>query len=38
VVIVKPKLDKDRKNILERRARGKGMDKGKYSEAQMETS
>lgn len=39
VVIVKPKLDKDRKKILERKAstRSKGADKGKYDESQMET-
>jgi len=36
VVIVKLKMDKDRKKIIERRAKGramaKGLDKGKYSE------
>merc|ERR1711988_2058264 len=44
VVIVKLKMDKDRKNILDRRAKGRaealGKDKGKYTEesAAMETS
>ncbi|KAJ1521272.1 hypothetical protein ONE63_002953 [Megalurothrips usitatus] len=44
VVIVKLKIDKDRKNILDRRAKGRlaalGKDKGKYSEEStaMETS
>ncbi|KAF6018261.1 RpL26 [Bugula neritina] len=40
VVIVKPKLDKDRKAIIEKRAksRARGADKGKYDESQMETS
>merc|ERR1712240_796662 len=44
VVIVKMKLDKDRKNILDRRAKGRaealGKDKGIYTEesAAMETS
>jgi len=44
VVIVKLKMDKDRKNILDRRAAGRaavlGKDKGKYTEesAAMETS
>ncbi|XP_059475891.1 large ribosomal subunit protein uL24 [Neocloeon triangulifer] len=36
VVVVKLKMDKDRKKIIERRAKGralaKGLDKGKYSE------
>merc|ERR1712038_678285 len=38
VVIVKPKLDKDRKRILEHRAksRSRGADKSKYDESQME--
>merc|ERR1719334_3021320 len=44
VVIVKLKLDKDRKRILDRKAKGRadalGKDKGKYTEesAAMETS
>ena len=39
VVIVKPKLDKDRKRILEHRAksRSRGADKSKYDESQMES-
>lgn len=39
VVIVKPKLDKDRKMIIERRAKSRqGADKGaKYDESQMES-
>ena len=39
VVITKLKLDKDRKNILDRKAKGKQqkMDKGKYQEETMET-
>ncbi|XP_067936061.1 large ribosomal subunit protein uL24-like [Watersipora subatra] len=38
VVIVKPKLDKDRKRILERRKRVKDAEKGaKYDESKMET-
>jgi len=44
VTIVKLKMDKDRKNILDRRAKGRAMalgkDKGKYTEesAAMETA
>ena len=41
VVVVKLKMDKDRKRILERKAmtRAKAMeDKGKYTEETMETS
>merc|ERR1712168_826367 len=44
VIIVKLKMDRDRKNILDRRAKGRaealGKDKGKYTEesAAMETS
>ena len=39
MVIVKLKLDRDRKSILERKAKGKqaAMDKGKYQEETMET-
>merc|ERR1711997_305151 len=42
VVIVKLKLDKDRKNILDRRAKGRaealGKDKGKYTEESAATA
>jgi len=46
VTIVKLKMDKDRKNIIDRRAKGRaeatGKDKGKYTEesaaSAMETS
>jgi len=45
VVIVKLKIDKDRKNIIDRRSKGRlaalGKDKGKYTEetiTPMETS
>merc|ERR1719192_1453667 len=42
VVIVKLKMDKDRKNILDRRAKGRadalGKDKGKYTEETASTA
>lgn len=42
VVIVKLKMDKDRKNILDRRAKGRaealGKDKGKYTEESAATA
>ena len=42
VVIVKLKMDKDRKKIIERRAKGRlvalGKDKGKYTMESMETA